>query len=60
MYGDMLVALVLPLIALLKPLSVEIPESRPRAILSVARSSGNPSKLFRSAPVTNSSISFPV
>ncbi|MCY1284044.1 hypothetical protein D9M70_329370 [compost metagenome] len=33
--------------------------SRPRAILIAARSSGRPSRLLRSAPVTNSSISLP-
>ncbi len=33
--------------------------SRPRARLMVARSSGRPSRLLRSALVTNSSISLP-
>ena len=37
-----------------------IPSSLPRAIFKVAKSSGRPSKLLRRAPVTNSSISFPV
>ena len=36
-----------------------IPVSRPRARLMVARSSGRPSRLLRSASVTNSSISLP-
>ncbi len=33
---------------------------RPRAMLMAARSLGSPSSLFRSVPVTNSSISLPV
>ncbi|MNI02684.1 hypothetical protein D3C73_555700 [compost metagenome] len=36
-----------------------IPVSRPRARLIAARSSGRPSRLLRSASVTNSSISLP-
>ena len=36
-----------------------MPVSRPRAMLMVARSSGRPSRLLRSASVTNSSISLP-
>jgi hypothetical protein len=35
------------------------PASRARAMLIAARSSGRPSRLLRSAPVTNSSISLP-
>ena len=37
-----------------------IPESRPRAMLSVARSSGIPSRLLRRSLETNSSISLAV
>ncbi|MCY1290903.1 hypothetical protein D9M68_710610 [compost metagenome] len=36
-----------------------MPASRPRAMLMVARSRGSPSRLLRSASVTNSSISLP-
>ena len=36
-----------------------MPVSRPRAMLSTARSSGVPSRLLRSASVTNSSIWLP-
>ena len=36
-----------------------MPASRPRAMLIAARSSGRPSRLLRSASVTNSSISLP-
>ena len=35
------------------------PVSRPRAMLIAARSSGRPTRLLRSASVTNSSISLP-
>ncbi|MNZ44331.1 hypothetical protein D3C78_619610 [compost metagenome] len=38
---------------------VGMPVSRPRARLIAARSSGRPSRLLRSASVTNSSISLP-
>ena len=40
-------------------LSVGMPVSRARAMLSVARSSGRPSSLLRRASVTNSSSSLP-
>ncbi|MCY1418252.1 hypothetical protein D9M71_338060 [compost metagenome] len=36
-----------------------MPASRPRAMLIAGRSSGRPSRLLRSASVTNSSISLP-
>ncbi|MNE48240.1 hypothetical protein D3C80_1426900 [compost metagenome] len=36
-----------------------MPVSRPRAMFSAGRSSGRPSRLLRSASVTNSSISLP-
>ena len=59
-YGISWLSPVLPYSSRRNGLSRGTPASRARVRLRVARSSGRPSRLFRSTCVTNSSISLPV